>query len=64
MDEFFPSIAVEVSPNPTPAEVMIITLGKRSGCFQVSLGNGEGIAIMKFASYILNWCCNVVFSAF
>ena len=42
MDDFCPSLAIQVSPNPTPAEIIIITVGKRNGIFQVSLGNGEG----------------------
>ena len=29
-------------PNSTPAEILIVTVGKRNGIFQVSLGNGEG----------------------
>ncbi|XP_078381041.1 mediator of RNA polymerase II transcription subunit 14-like isoform X2 [Oculina patagonica] len=41
MDDFCPSLAIQVSPNPTPAEIIIITVGKRNGVFQVSLGNGE-----------------------
>lgn len=45
MDGFCPSLAVQVSPNPTPAEIIIITVGKRNGCFQVSLGIGEGTAV-------------------
>lgn len=43
MDDFCPSLAIQVSPNPTPAEIIIITVGKRNGIFQVSLGNGEGV---------------------
>lgn len=43
MDDFCPSLAIQVSPNPTPAEIIIITVGKRNGIFQVSLGNGEGM---------------------
>ena len=42
MDDFCPSLAIQVSPNPTPAEIIIITIGRRNGIFQVSLGNGEG----------------------
>ena len=37
-----PSLAIQASPNPTPTEIIVITVGKRSGYFQVSLGNGEG----------------------
>ncbi|XP_015775975.1 PREDICTED: mediator of RNA polymerase II transcription subunit 14-like [Acropora digitifera] len=36
-----PSLAIQVSPNPTPAEIIIVAVGKRTGCFQVSLGNGQ-----------------------
>ena len=43
MDDFCPSLAIQVSPDPTPAEIIIITVGKRNGIFQVSLGNGEGV---------------------
>jgi len=42
MDDFCPSLVIQVSPHPTPAEIIIITVGKRNGIFQVSLGNGEG----------------------
>ena len=43
MDDFCPSLAIQVSPNPTPAEIIIISVSKRNGIFQVSLGNGEGV---------------------
>ena len=49
MDAKCPSLAIQVSPDPTPAEIIIVTVGKRNGCFQVSLGNGEGIVNLKFA---------------
>ena len=42
MDDFSPSLVTQVMPNPTPAEILIVTVGKRNGIFQVSLGNGEG----------------------
>ena len=41
MDESCPSVAIQVSSDPTPAEVVIITLNERNGSFQVSLGTGE-----------------------
>ena len=41
MDESCPSVAIQVSSDPTPAEVVIITLSERNGSFQVSLGTGE-----------------------
>lgn len=41
IDESCPSVAIQVSSDPTPAEVVIITLSERNGSFQVSLGTGE-----------------------
>ena len=41
MDESCPSVVIQVSSDPTPAEVVIITLSERNGSFQVSLGTGE-----------------------
>lgn len=49
MDAKCPSLAIQVSPDPTPAEIIIVTVGKRNGCFQVSLCNGEGIVNLKFS---------------
>ena len=43
VDDFCPSLVIQVMPNPTPAEILIVTVGKRNGIFQVSLGNGEGM---------------------
>lgn len=57
MDDFCPSLAIQVSPHPTPAEIIIITVGKRNGIFQVSLGNGEG---MFKVWYILFSCSKMV----
>ena len=42
LDDFCPSLVIQVMPNSTPAEILIVTVGKRNGIFQVSLGNGEG----------------------
>ena len=41
MDESCPSVAIQVSSDSTPAEVVIITLSERNGSFQISLGTGE-----------------------
>ena len=41
IDESCPSVAIQVSSDPTPAEVVIITLSERNGSCQVSLGTGE-----------------------
>ena len=52
MDESCPSIAIQVSSDPTPAEVVIITLSERNGSFQVSLGTGECKLPVFFFSFL------------
>ena len=52
MDESCPSVAIQVSSDPTPAEVVIITLSERNGSFQVSLGTGESkLSVFFFFSF-------------
>ena len=53
MDESCPSVAIQVSSDPTPAEVVIITLSERNGSFQVSLGTGEcRLSVFFFLSFL------------
>ena len=53
MDESCPSVAIQVSSDPTPAEVVIITLSERNGSFQVSLGTGEcKLSVFFFLSFL------------
>ena len=52
MDESCPSVAIQVSSDPTPAEVVIITLSERNGSFQVSLGTGE----CKLFGFVFVFC--------
>ncbi|XP_068687346.1 mediator of RNA polymerase II transcription subunit 14-like isoform X2 [Montipora foliosa] len=54
MDEKSSSLAIQVSPDPTPAEIIIVTVGKRTGCFQVSLGNGQESTICSELESTLN----------
>ena len=52
MDESCPSVAIQVSSDPTSAEVVIITLSERNGSFQVSLGTGE----CKLFGFVFVFC--------
>ena len=53
IDESCPSVAIQVSSDPTPAEVVIITLSERNGSFQVSLGTGECKLSVFFLFFLL-----------
>ena len=48
LDESTPSLVIQVSPNPTPAEIIVITVKTRSGHFQVSVGDGQGRTSLFF----------------
>ncbi|XP_022785059.1 mediator of RNA polymerase II transcription subunit 14-like isoform X3 [Stylophora pistillata] len=54
LDDFCPSLVIQVMPKPTPAETLIVTVGNRNGIFQVSLGSGEDNAVCTELENTLN----------
>lgn len=62
IDESCPSVAIQVSSDPTPAEVVIITLSERNGSFQVSLGTGECKLSVFFVFFFLSFLFLLIMS--